>query len=104
MVRKSVMRLEMVYHNEVTFGLTAYILWNLASFILIMWDKRRAMQGEWRIQERTFFLWAFAFGASGILLGMHVFRHKTRHKAFTIGMPMIWLMNIACGYFLWQLV
>jgi len=83
-------------------GLALYMLWNLGAFILVMIDKRRARQREWRISERTFFIWALAFGAPGILVGMHVFRHKTRHWSFTIGMPMLCLFNIVCAYFLWQ--
>jgi len=57
---------------------------------------------EWRIRQRTFSLWALAFNAVGILLGMHVFYHKTRHWSFTLGMPMQCLFNIIYGYLLWQ--
>ncbi len=81
-------------------ALALYILWNLASFTLVMLDKRKARRDEWRIRERTFFLWSLAFGAIGILLGMHVFRHKTRHWTFVIGIPILCLFNIVCGYFL----
>ena len=83
-------------------GLALYILWNLAAFILVMLDKRRSRRNEWRISEQTFFLWALAFGGVGILLGMHVLHHKTRHWSFTIGIPILCLLNIICGYFLWQ--
>jgi uncharacterized membrane protein YsdA (DUF1294 family) len=83
-------------------GLALYILWNLAGFILVMLDKRRASRAEWRIRERTFFLWSLVFGAGGILLGMYVFRHKTRHLSFKVGMPTLFLFNLACGYFLWR--
>ena len=83
-------------------GLAVYTLWNLATFILVMLDKQRSRQKEWRISERTFFVWALAFGGVGILLGMYVFRHKTRHWSFIIGIPMLCLFNIICGYFLWQ--
>ena len=83
-------------------GLALYTLWNVASFILVMLDKGRSRRNEWRISERTFFLWALVFGAIGILLGMHVFRHKTRHWSFTIGMPILFLLNIVCCYFIWQ--
>jgi len=79
-----------------------YILWNLAGFIMIMLDKRRARRGEWRIRERTFFLWALAFGTTGILLGMYVFRHKIRHRSFAVGMPIILMFNLACGYLFWR--
>lgn len=83
-------------------GLMLYIIWNFAGFIMVMLDKRRARRHEWRIREQTFFIWALAFGAAGILLGMHVFRHKTRRRSFAMGMPMICLLNFICSYLLWS--
>jgi len=88
--------------NYFPLGLALYILWNLIGFIMVLLDKRRAKQNEWRIKERTFFLWALAFGAAGILIGMHAFRHKTRHRSFSVGMPIIFIFNIFCGYLLWR--
>lgn len=75
-----------------------YLLWNLAAFLLVLLDKRRARRGEWRVKERTFFLWALCFGAIGIWAGMYTFRHKTRHLTFVIGIPLLVLLNIACYY------
>ncbi|MBP2643243.1 MAG: hypothetical protein H6Q67_1130 [Firmicutes bacterium] len=83
-------------------GLVIYILWNLAGFILVMLDKKKARRHEWRIRERTFFLWAFAFGAVGILVGMRVFHHKTRHSLFVLGIPVLCLLNFVAGYLLWS--
>ena len=91
----------MVY-NWFSLGLLVYVFWNIAGFALIMVDKRRAKRGEWRIKERTFFLCALAFAAPGILLGVHVFRHKTRHWAFRIGMPLLCIFNLVCGCLLWR--
>ena len=82
-------------------GLALYILWNFAGFIMVMLDKRRSRRDEWRISEYTFFLWALAFGAVGILLGMYVFRHKTRHWSFVVGIPIICILNLICAHFLW---
>lgn len=62
--------------------LITYILWNIVTFILMMLDKRRARQQHWRIRERTLFLCALFFGATGVLIGMYRFRHKTRHWSF----------------------
>lgn len=92
----------MIFHNALPLWLVLVILWNLAGFIMIMWDKRRARRDEWRIRERTFFLWALAFGATGIILGMYIFRHKTRHWSFVVGMPIIWLFNLVCIYLIGQ--
>lgn len=52
-------------------------------------DKLKAKIGAWRISERTLFAMAFMGGSVGILGGMHVFRHKTRHAKFKWGIPLI---------------
>lgn len=58
-------------------------------------DKRRAVRGEWRISERTLLLLAFLGGAAGAFLGMKVFHHKTRHRKFSLGVPLLLLMQAA---------
>jgi uncharacterized membrane protein YsdA (DUF1294 family) len=79
-----------------------YVLWNLAVFMLVMIDKRRACRAGRRIRERTFFGLALFFGAAGILLGMYAFHHKTRHMSFVIGIPLLLLLNLAGWYILWR--
>ena len=68
---------------------------NLVSFLLMGADKRRAKQGRRRIPERMLFLWTGLFGALGGVLGMRLFRHKTRHWYFVVGMPAILVLQIA---------
>ena len=68
---------------------------NIAAFMLMGIDKRRAKRGAWRIPERTLFLPAILGGSLGAILGMQVFRHKTRHRQFTVGMPLILLVQLA---------
>lgn len=75
-----------------------YILWNGMVFSRMGLDKRYAQRGERRIPERRFFLWGLCFGAAGGLLGMYVFRHKTRHVSFVAGMPVLLLFNILSMY------
>lgn len=58
-------------------------------------DKRRAVRGEWRISERTLLLLASLGGAAGAFLGMKVFHHKTRHRKFSLGVPLLLLMQAA---------
>mgnify|MGYP002868261644 CR=1 FL=1 len=77
------------------------ILMNLLALTLMGVDKRRARAGKWRIRERTLFLSAALGGSVGAILGMQLFRHKTKHKSFTIGMPMILLVQIVIAGFLW---
>ena len=57
-------------------------------------DKQRAKNNQWRIRERTLFLVAMIGGSIGIFLGMEVFRHKTKHKKFIFGIPIIMLVQI----------
>ena len=65
----------------------ALVLLNLFAFILFGVDKSRAQRGAWRISERALLLSAACFG--GTLLGMRVFRHKTRHWKFRILVPLL---------------
>lgn len=62
---------------------------NLIGFFIMGIDKRRARKNKWRVQEKTLFLIALLFGSIGVLTGMYVFRHKTRHLSFKLGIPAI---------------
>jgi uncharacterized membrane protein YsdA (DUF1294 family) len=57
-------------------------------------DKKRAIRGAWRISERSLFLTAIIGGSVGTILGMHHFRHKTKHWYFKYGMPAILMIQI----------
>lgn len=82
--------------------LIIYCIWNISAFLLIRVDKQRSRKKEWRIRERTFWLVALFFGAGGILAGMYVYRHKTLHSTFVIGVPVLLLLNLAFGYYIWR--
>lgn len=62
---------------------------NAVTFALFAWDKRQARNRRRRIRERSLLLCSLFGGASGGLIGMHVFRHKTRHRIFQWGLPLI---------------
>lgn len=84
-------------------GLLIILLcWNLAGFLLMLLDKRRARRKARRIRERTLFLWALLLGAAGIYAGMYILRHKTRHRSFVYGMPVLLTINVlwACYLFI----
>ena len=70
------------------------ILMNVAGFLSMFLDKRRARRGKYRISERFLFLIAALGGSAGSLAGMYLFRHKTRHKRFVIAMPVILFLQI----------
>lgn len=62
---------------------------NAAAFVMMGADKHRARRGRWRISEKALFAAALAGGSAGAVLGMQIFRHKTRHWYFVWGMPAI---------------
>ena len=74
----------------------ALAAWNFIVFLVYGIDKRKAIKDKWRIPEKTLLLLALFLGGTGALIGMGVFHHKTKHKAFTIGVPLLTLLNFAC--------
>lgn len=68
---------------------------NAAAFLLMLIDKQKARRKRWRIPERTLFLSAILGGSIGALAGMYIFRHKTKHLSFTLGIPAILAVQIA---------
>ncbi|MDI3522355.1 MAG: hypothetical protein PWP43_537 [Bacillota bacterium] len=77
----------------------ALFFYNLVGGALMGWDKRQARRGAWRIPERTLFTLAFTGAALGILAGMYLFRHKTRHLSFVLGIPAIIALQL--GVLVW---
>ena len=81
------------------------ILWiylvviNVAALALFGADKRKAKKHAWRISEKALFLSAVLGGSAGALLGMLLFRHKTKHWYFVIGIPLILVIQI---FLLWK--
>lgn len=71
-----------------------FILMNLLGFTLMGIDKRKAVKHLWRIPEATLFIVAIIGGSLGSIIGMQVFRHKTRHWTFVYGMPAILILQI----------
>lgn len=67
---------------------------NAIGFALMLLDKAKAKKNLWRIPERTFFLIACIGGTLGCILGMYTVRHKTKHPKFTIGMPLIFALQV----------
>lgn len=77
-----------------TIGLIYLIGINLAGFIIMGVDKKRAIRGAWRISEASLFLTALLGGSLGCILGMQHFRHKTKHWYFKYGMPAILVVQV----------
>lgn len=76
----------------------ALILLNMAGLILTVLDKHKARKRKWRIPEKVFFLMALLGAGPGIYTGMLLFRHKTRHWYFMLGIPGIVIAQAAAVY------
>lgn len=73
---------------------------NVIAFFAAWSDKRRAVKGRRRIRERTLFILAFLGGSVGLYAAMLLFRHKTKHPSFMIGVPLIFLCEAAAAWYL----
>ena len=70
------------------------LVWTILAFALMGIDKWKAKHGAWRVPEKVLFLSALAGGSLGALAGMALFRHKTRHWSFRLGMPAILIVQV----------
>ena len=86
--------------NIVTFLVYGIDKWRSTSGRLLPTGRKKAKQGSWRISEATLLLLAVIGGSIGALLGMQVWHHKTMHKKFKYGLPLILLAQIALIYFI----
>lgn len=81
---------------DTTLWIVGYLIAiNLIGFLVMGIDKRKAIKRAWRISEATLFLIAIVGGSIGSILGMKIFRHKTKHWYFVWGMPAILILQIA---------
>ena len=70
------------------------LVWTILAFALMGIDKWKAKREAWRVPEKVLFLSALAGGSIGALAGMALFRHKTLHWSFRIGMPAILVLQV----------
>ena len=72
----------------------AYIaLMSVVLLVMMKTDKERARRNQYRISERALWIAALLGGAIGGVLGMQLFRHKTKHITFRLGFPILALLD-----------
>ena len=76
------------------------LLINAIGFLLMLVDKYKAKRNLWRIPEATLMGVAAIGGSIGAIAGMNLFRHKTKHPKFYIGLPVILALQIVLVYLL----
>lgn len=85
--------------NKVCIILCLYlVIINIIAFILFGIDKRKAKKNKWRIPESTLLMFAVAGGSIGSYCGMKLWHHKTLHKKFSWGIPLIIILQISAAF------
>ena len=77
---------------------------NITSFLLYGIDKYKAKKGKWRISEATLLTMAAIGGSIGAWAGMRLWHHKTMHKKFKYGIPVIIILQIALVAYLHTII
>lgn len=67
---------------------------NIFTMYTFFLDKSKAKNKKWRIKESTLFLLSIFGGSLGAMLGMKLFKHKTKHWYFKYGIPFILTVQI----------
>lgn len=80
-----------------------FIVINIVGIFIMKVDKQRARHHQYRVREKTLWMVAFLGGAVGTTLGMRFFRHKTKHLSFTIGFPLLAILDVILFLYLIQL-
>ena len=73
---------------------------NIATFLLYGIDKYKAKKNQWRISEATLLTMAAIGGSIGAWAGMRLWHHKTMHKKFKYGIPVIIILQVALAVYL----
>ena len=68
---------------------------NVVAFFVYGIDKLKAKKGKWRISEASLLLLAVIGGSVGAWAGMKAWHHKTMHKKFRYGLPLIALLHLS---------
>lgn len=89
--------------TTLTMVVLAYLaVMTVVGLIIMKVDKVKAQKQAWRVKEATLFLVSAIGGSLGTWAGMYIFRHKTKHWYFVIGMPLIFFAHTALVVFLFS--
>ena len=80
---------------------TYLIIINIVTLLAFIVDKYNAIKKRYRISEKLLFFLAIIGGSLGALIGIHVFRHKSKKLKFLIGIPLILIIQIIV---LWRIL
>ena len=75
--------------------LAYFITVNVLGLVLFGIDKWKAKHDKWRISEATLLSVTVIGGSIGAWVGMKVWHHKTMHKKFKYGIPLVIVLQFA---------
>ncbi|MBR4156578.1 MAG: DUF1294 domain-containing protein [Bacteroidales bacterium] len=75
-----------------------FFLINIVTLVTFWIDKNLAQNNKFRIQESSLVLLSALGGAAGGLAAMYLFRHKTKHAKFFLGLPALLLIHIIIAF------
>ena len=73
---------------------------NVVTFFMFGIDKWKAKKSKWRVRETALLGLAVLGGSIGAWLGMKVWHHKTLHKKFKYGIPVIIIIQLVLSVYL----
>ncbi|MEG1190640.1 MAG: DUF1294 domain-containing protein [Oscillospiraceae bacterium] len=88
---------QFLFKNPIYILVMYLSIMTLVTFFVMGLDKHFARKGSRRVSESALFLLCIVGGSVGGIVGMYVFHHKTLHKTFTFGLPVILILQIALG-------
>lgn len=81
-----------------------FVIINFVSIIVTISDKRKAIKRKWRVPESTLLLLSAMGGSVAMYLTMQIIRHKTKHKKFMIGIPLIFILQCLLIFLVWRYI
>ena len=81
--------------------ITYFAAISLISVIVTVYDKKAAKRGKRRIRESTLMLLSLLGGSLAMYITMKKIRHKTKHKKFMLGIPVITVLQIVLIFYLY---
>jgi len=78
------------------------IIINLIAIIVTIYDKHQSKKHLWRVPENTLLFISIIGGSPAMLITMKLIRHKTQHKKFMIGIPVIIIFQALTAYFIFK--
>ena len=70
---------------------------SLCSIVVCIRDKRVSKKNDvkLRIPEKSLFIWSLLGGSLAMFITMRIIRHKTKHVSFMVGIPVIFILQVA---------